>query len=126
MNDGRTLTTKAEIDQLVESYFWIIDFPRALTYFGDRERHGYGSGPLEVQFSSYHSPEEEEYIGDQKVCFIGELPAYDEVVMAVMEYDEFYNYLLIYSEKYVKERPEVRQEIYKLLDEVKKRLGLNY
>lgn len=50
----KLLTTKTEIDRLVESYFWIIDFPRALTYFGDHERHGYGSGPVEVQFSSYH------------------------------------------------------------------------
>ncbi len=44
----KLLTTKTEIDQLVEYYFWIIDFPRGLTYFGDHERHGYGSGPLEV------------------------------------------------------------------------------
>ncbi|QZN75204.1 MULTISPECIES: ribonuclease toxin immunity protein CdiI [unclassified Paenibacillus] len=121
----KILTTKAEIDRLVESYFWIIDFPRALTYFGDHERHGYGSGPLEVQFSSYHMPEEEEYIGDQKVCFIGEPPAYDEDVIAVMEHDEFYNYLMIYSEKYVEEHPEAKQEIYNLLDMVKKRLGLH-
>ncbi|WP_145331870.1 ribonuclease toxin immunity protein CdiI [Paenibacillus xylanexedens] len=121
----KILTTKVEIDQLVASYFWIIDFPRALAYFGDQERHGYGSGPLEVQFSSYHSPEEEEYIGDQEVCFIGEPPAYDEAVMAVMEYDEFYNYLLIYSEKYLEEHPEGKQEIFNLLDVVKKRLGLH-
>ncbi|QKS60003.1 hypothetical protein HUB98_07110 [Paenibacillus barcinonensis] len=79
----------------------------------------------EVQFSSYHSPEEE-YIGDQKVCFIGEPPAYDEDVMAVMEYDEIYNYLLIYSEKYLEEYPEDKQEIFHLLDVVKKRWGLHY
>ncbi|WP_433581642.1 hypothetical protein [Paenibacillus amylolyticus] len=81
------MTTKAEIDQLVDSYFWIIDVPRALKYFGDHDRQGYGLGPLEVQLSSYHMPEEEEYIGDQKVCFIEEPPAYDEDVMAVMKYD---------------------------------------
>lgn len=71
----RILTEKDEVDKLVESYFWVIDFPRALEYFGDSERHGYGSGPLEVQFSSYHEPEEEYYIGDKKVCFIGEPPS---------------------------------------------------
>ncbi|WP_413372483.1 ribonuclease toxin immunity protein CdiI [Paenibacillus taichungensis] len=92
----------------------------ALKYLGDHERHGCGSGPLEVQLSSYHLLEEKEYIGDQKVCFIGEPPVYDEDVMAVMEYDEFYNYLMIYSEKYVEEHPEAKQEIYNLLDMVKK------
>ncbi|WP_339304916.1 hypothetical protein NST33_20840 [Paenibacillus sp. FSL L8-0435] len=46
-------------------------------------------------------PEEEGGLGDQKVCFIGEPPAYDEDVMAVMEYDEFYNCLGIYSENYL-------------------------
>lgn len=68
----KILTTKTEIDRLVESYFWTIYFPRAFKILWRHERHGYGSGPLEVQFSSYHMPEEEEYIGDQKVCFIGE------------------------------------------------------
>jgi len=120
----KILTTKAEIDQLVESYFWIIDFPRALTYFGDHERHGYGSGPLEVKLSSYHMPEEEEYIGDQKVCFIGEPPAYDEDVMVVMEYDEFYNYLEIYSENYLQEHLVEKEDIFNLLDGVRRRLNL--
>ncbi|PYE51790.1 hypothetical protein DFQ00_102586 [Paenibacillus barcinonensis] len=46
----KMLTTKVEIDQLVESYFWIMDFPRALTYFGDQERYGYGSGPRRYNF----------------------------------------------------------------------------
>jgi len=73
----RILTEQDEIDKLVESYFWVIDFPRALEHFRDIERHGYGSGPLEVQFSTYHEPEEEYYIGDKKVCFIGEPTAYD-------------------------------------------------
>lgn len=121
----KVLTKKEEVDRLVESYFWVIDFPRALTYFGDNERHGYGSGPLEVQFSSYHEPEEEYYIGDKKVCFIGEPPAYDEDVMAIMDYDEFYNYLIFYSEKYLDENPEDKKIIDDSLEVIKKRLGLH-
>ncbi|WP_339194474.1 ribonuclease toxin immunity protein CdiI [Paenibacillus sp. FSL P4-0176] len=120
----KILTTKTEIDQLVESYFWIIDFPRALKYFGDHERHGCGSGPLEVQLSSYHMPEEEGCIGDQKVCFIGEPPVYDEDVMAVIEYDEFYNYLEICSERYLQEHPKEKEKIFNLLDGVRNRLNL--
>lgn len=120
----RILTEKDEIDQLVESYFWIIDFPRALEYFGDIERHGYGSGPLEVQFSTYHEPEEEYYIGDKKVCFIGEPPAYDEDVMAIMEYDKFYNYLIFFSTKHLDEHPEDKIKINSLLEIIKNRLSI--
>ncbi|OIB01412.1 hypothetical protein AK95_28715 [Paenibacillus sp. LC231] len=108
----------------MESYFWVIDFPRALEYFGDIERHGYGSGPLEVQFSSYHEPEEEYYIGDKKVCFIGEPPASDENVMAVTEYDEFYNYLIIFSVKHLDEYPEDKNKINTSLEKIKNRLGI--
>lgn len=120
----RILTEQDEIDKLVESYFWIINFPKSLEYFGDNERHGYGSGPLEVQFSTYHEPEEEYYIGDKKVCFIGEPPAYDEEVMAVMEYDEFYNYLIIFSAKHLDEHPEDNIKINNLLEAIKNRLGI--
>lgn len=120
----RILTKKDEIDKLVESYFWVIDFLRVLEYFGNIERHGYGSGPLEVQFSSYHEPEEEYYIGDKKVCFIGEPPAYDEDVMAVIEYDEFYNYLIIFSAKHLDEHPEDKNKINTSLEKIKNRLGI--
>ena len=120
----RILTEQEEIDKLVESYFWIIDFPKALEYFGDSERHGYGSGPLEVQFSTYHEPEEEYYIGDKKVCFIGEPPAYDEDVMAVMEYDEFYNYLIIFSARHLEEHPEDKNKINNFLAIIRNRLSI--
>lgn len=43
----KLFTNKRDVDRLVESYLWIIDLPRVLEYFGDNERHGYGSGPLE-------------------------------------------------------------------------------
>ncbi|MDQ0171881.1 ribonuclease toxin immunity protein CdiI [Paenibacillus tundrae] len=120
----RILTEQNEIDKLVKSYFYIIDLPRALEYFGDIERHGYGSGPLEVQLSTYHEPNEEYYIGDRKVCFIGEPPAYDEDVMAVMEYNQFYNYLVIYSGKYLDEHPEDINKINNLMETIKNRLGI--
>lgn len=120
----RILIEQNEIDKLVESYFYIIDLPRALKYFGDSERHGYGSGSLEVQFSTYHEPNEEYYIGDRKVCFIVEPPAYDEDVMAVMEYDQFYNYLVIYSGKHLDEHPEDINKINNLMETIKNRLGI--
>ncbi|MDR6725690.1 hypothetical protein J2W91_004192 [Paenibacillus amylolyticus] len=120
----RILIEQYEIEKLVESYFYIIDLPRALKYFGDSERHGYGSGPLEVQFSTYHEPNEEYYIGDRKVCFLGELPAYDEDVLVVMEYDQFYNYLVIYSGKHLDEHPEDINKINNLLEIIKSRLDI--
>ncbi|KQY90201.1 hypothetical protein ASD24_25205 [Paenibacillus sp. Root52] len=120
----RILIEQYEIEKLVESYFYIIDLPRALKYFGDSERHGYGSGPLEVQFSTYHEPNEEYYIGDRKVCFIGEPPAYDEDVLVVMEYDQFYNYLITYSGKHLDEHPEDINKINNLLEIIKSRLDI--
>ncbi|ETT44821.1 hypothetical protein C170_23005 [Paenibacillus sp. FSL H7-689] len=69
----KILTTKTEIDQLVESYFWIIDFPRALKYFGDHERHGCGSGPLEVQLSSYPCQKRKGALAIRKCVLLGSL-----------------------------------------------------
>lgn len=44
--------------------------------------------------------------------------------MAVMEYDEFYNYLVIYSENYLQEHPKEKERIVNLLDVVRNRLNL--
>lgn len=76
-----------------------------------------------MQFSSYHEPEEY-YIGDKKVCFIGGPPAYDENVMAVIEYDEFYNYIIIFSAKHLDEYPEDQNKINASLEKAKNRLGI--
>ncbi|WP_228469490.1 hypothetical protein [Paenibacillus sp. JNUCC31] len=41
-----------------------------------------------------------------------------------MEYDEFYNYLVIYSENYLQEHPQEKEGIVNLLDVVRNRLNL--
>lgn len=58
------------------------------------------------------------------MCFIVEPPAYDEDVMAVMEYDQFYNYLVIYSGKHLDEHPEDINKINNLMETIKNRLGI--
>lgn len=50
-------------------------------------------------------------MGIRKCAFIGEPPASDENVMAVTEYDEFYNYLIIFSVKHLDEHPEDKNKI---------------
>lgn len=124
----KILKHKEDIDKLVESYFWIDNpdhFLRALHNFSDINSHGYGTGVFFVQFSTYHEPWEEYYIGDNKVSFIGEPPAYDEDVMVIMDYKEFFSYVVLYSEKYIKEHPEDQERVGNYLIRIKNRLGLD-
>ncbi|WP_390905242.1 ribonuclease toxin immunity protein CdiI [Paenibacillus melissococcoides] len=80
------------------------------------ESHGYGLGTFFVQFSIYHESWEEYYIGDNKVCFIGEPSAYDEDVMTVMNHNEFCKYVVLYSEKYLQKHPEDKERIKNYLE----------
>jgi hypothetical protein len=58
------------------------------------------------------------------VCFIGENPAYQEDVQAILEYDQFYKYLKLHCNEYIKNNPEEVHEVEYYLEAIKKKLNI--
>lgn len=124
----KQLTTQSEIDELVSSYFNRVGKTYMLKALkGFLEDDGFGIGEYGCLFSAYYEPhevDEDYYIGPNKVCFVGENPAYKEDVQAILDYDRFYKYLDLYCDDYIKNNSGEAHEVEYYLESIKKKLNI--
>lgn len=77
----------------------------------------------------YFSPEWQdyglEYFGDNKVLFDFHEPAVDEDKQIIISYQEFYEIVSKYYIEYANQHPEEKEEIMRLLKQLKKKLDVN-
>ena len=76
-------------------------------------------------FSSELQTDDEDYFGENKVAYYFFEPAVKEDKQIVISYQEFYDIVYKYYSEYVRQHSEERDEIMRLLAELKNKLGLN-
>ncbi len=83
---------------------------------------------LNEEMCCYFSPEWQdyglEYFGEEKVLFDFHAPAVDEDRQIIISYQEFYETVAKYFGEYANQHPEEKDEILRLLAELRKKLNL--
>ena len=86
---------------------------------------GFGvEGYVSVCFSAEFKKGEEDYFGENKVCFTFSEPAVETDIEIVITYEEFYEIVSKYFKEYADSNPKESEEIINLLSVVKKNLNL--
>lgn len=84
---------------------------------------------INEELCCYFSPEWQdyglEYFGDNKVLFDFHEPAVDEDKQIIISYQEFYEIVSKYYIEYANQHPEEKEEIMRLLKQLKKKLDVN-
>lgn len=117
----------------IELYFSYVFNPKSFEY-GHIKRilNGYCNlegNSTEGYMECYFSPEWQdyglEYFGDNKVLFDFHEPAVDEDKQIIISYQEFYEIVSKYYIEYANQHPEEKEEIMRLLKQLKKKLDVN-
>lgn len=121
-DDGyqKKLKTTEEKRKFIEYYFWHIEdenFVRSLNRF--KEKKGFGTEYVRILFHADFDGWEEYMCNEGEVAFIMDYPAAEEDTIGYLGFEQFYIFLLEYSEKYIEKYPEQEVEVSKLLREIK-------
>ena len=85
---------------------------------------GYGDEYARFVFASNWQKWEEDYFGEEGVCYYFDEPAVDEDVQFVLDYDTFYKYLLEDCELYLEKYPNDRSRVEELLGETRGKFNI--
>lgn len=123
---ARILTEKIEIKELFNVYFWYMKgryFIEALKSFSIGE--GYGQEYVCCTFPGDYQQWEEGYFGDSGVKISADYPAVDNDIIAIISNEEFFQYLIVEGNKFIKQFPEKIDEVNEYLIKIKERLGIS-
>lgn len=129
MNENIQVTNQEPKEWLIHQLFLSMGFLDTDTRepFGMLSEFQYESGSnvcgsetMGCSLSAYYSPDEEYYIGENKVS-IGDDITNEEVIM---EEAKFYPYIEKYSMEYVKNNPDQKEEVMECLKNIRKRFKL--
>lgn len=94
---------------------------RMLTEFQhESEDNICGSETIGCALSSYYTLDDEYYIGENKVTIIDDVT--EEQI--IMDEADFYPYIEKYSMEYIKNNPEVKEEVIECLNNIRKRFKI--
>lgn len=117
----KLVTNNEETERLFRLYFSSIDrglFIEALKFF--RKKEGYGLECVCITFDTDYSPGEEGYFEGIGVKLSIFYPAWEEDVIAILSYQQFFDRLVIQSKIFLEKYPEREEEVKKHLKEIEK------
>lgn len=109
--------------KLMDLYYWYIGegyFLDALNRFKNED--GFGIENIRCLFQNDYEPWEEEYFEGRYVAFIAEHPAVSEDIIAMVDYETFYEHLRGTCEKYIRNNKSEGNKVKTLLLQVQNRL----
>jgi hypothetical protein len=122
----RIMETIEEKQEFMKFYFWHIgdgNFVRALNRFKNKE--GFGIESVGILFHLDFQEWEEYRCKEDEVALILDYPAAEEDTIGYLDFKQFYGYLKDHSQEYIRKHPEQKEEVVKLLKEIKQSLNIN-
>lgn len=108
------------IDEKMESYFTLIgDYHFVMALNNYSELFGFGIEDIWCCFANQYDEWEEDYFGESGVEFYFDYPAVSEDLSFILTYEEFYQYILEASERYIERHPEHKEIVKEHLDKIK-------
>ncbi|WP_046214880.1 ribonuclease toxin immunity protein CdiI [Paenibacillus wulumuqiensis] len=120
------ITDKKTQQELMERFFWFIGdgyFLDALHAY--KKGEGFGIESIACLFHDEFQPWEETYFGNSGVAYIEEQDPYEESLMFVMNYQEFYRHLQQNSDKYLIKFPQKKIEVEECLNAYREKFNIN-
>ncbi|PFH73743.1 hypothetical protein [Bacillus nitratireducens] len=128
MSEYIIVTDKPTIDKLMLTYFSVVNdkqFKKALRCFS--QKRGYGEEFVAVlfkyDFDDFDLAQLSKPIDDSHVILEMDYPAADRDTQVYLTFNEFYDYLINRVSAIIKDNPDEKSELNKLLLEVK--IGFN-
>ncbi|MFC9710138.1 ribonuclease toxin immunity protein CdiI [Paenibacillus sp. NPDC056933] len=129
MNEVKLIADKERKEWLIHQLFLSMGFLRSDTrnpfkmlneFQYDSGSNVCGSETIGCSLSAYYTPDDEYYIGENKVCVADDVTE-EEIIMDEVE---FYPYIEKYSMEYVRNNPELEEEVLNCLKNIRKRFKL--
>lgn len=121
----RMMETIEEKEHCIDNILVVTDFIKCLNRFKNKE--GYGEeGNLILFYQDFDDDDEwKQYrCKEDEVALIMFYPAADEDTFGYMHFKQFYSYVYHYGQKYIQEHPEKKEEVTRLLNEIKESWGI--
>ena len=111
--------------ELIKVYYRVMGDGRFLTILEHISKEiGYGDEYARFVFANNWEEWEEDYFGEEGVCYYIDAPAVEEDVEFVLDYETFYHYLVEDSEDYLEKYPNNRVRVEEILGEIRKRFNI--
>jgi hypothetical protein len=116
---------KSKIKELLNLYYWVIGDERFLSVLDKYSNcEGFGVENIWCCFANEYEEWEEDYFGESGVAYYFDYPAVEKDCTIILNYEEFYKYLVETCEEYIKKHEEEKAVIYEYLDKIKMNLSL--
>lgn len=119
------ITNKEDINKYIKYYYEHIgekNLLKALTNYSDSR--GYGIEDIWCCFANEYEEWEEDYFGESGVAYYFDYPAVEKDCTVILNYSEFYKYLSVECEEYIKRNVDKEKEANEYLEKIKENLKL--
>ncbi|MBA4601225.1 hypothetical protein H2C83_02560 [Thermoactinomyces sp. AMNI-1] len=114
-----------EINDFIDIYFSIVgdyQFINALNEFNNRT--GFGIEDFLILFYQDFDEWEKYRCKENEVALLMYYPEPDQDRIAYLDFQQFYPYLYQYGQKFIRKHPEKKEEVIRLLKEIKESWGV--
>ncbi|KHD36197.1 hypothetical protein NL50_10520 [Clostridium acetobutylicum] len=119
------ITNKEDINKYIKYYYGHIgenNLLKALSNYSDLR--GFGIEDIWCCFANEYEEWEEGYFGESGVAYYFDYPSVEKDCTIILNYEQFYKYLVEYCGEYVTKHEEERVVIYEYLDKIQINIGL--
>ncbi|MBA4601984.1 ribonuclease toxin immunity protein CdiI [Thermoactinomyces mirandus] len=121
----KIMETVEEKELFIDCYFSLIgdyNFIAALTRF--KNKTGFGIEDIMILFYPDYEEWEKYRCKENEVALLMYYPAAEEDTIGYMDFEQFYPYVYHYGQKFILKHPEKKEEVTRLLKEIKESWGI--
>lgn len=112
--------------ELIKMYYRLMGDGNFLSILENISKEiGYGDEYARFVFASNWEEWEEDYFGEEGVCYYFDEPAVEEDIEFVLDYNTFYHYLEENSKEYLERHPNNAEQVNELLGKIKEKFKIS-